>query len=67
VFAGSFLIGFFYGFGAPLYYTFDLNYHILFGGIPETFRNSFSAVKFFFEANWNSYFSYLEDARNSRF
>ncbi len=58
---GSILFGIFFGLFAPVVYTFDESYNIIYGGFVETFENDCSLIKDFWKFNYNSYFDYLRD------
>ena len=58
---GSILFGIFFGLFAPVYFTFDDRYNIIFGGFVETFKENCNIIKEFWKFNYNSYFDYLKD------
>ena len=61
VMTGSILFGIFFGLFAPVYYTFDDRYNIIYGGFVETFKENCNIIKEFWKFNYNSYFDYLKD------
>ena len=58
---GSILFGIIFGLFAPVYFTFDDRYNIIFGGFVETFKENCNIIKEFWKFNYNSYFDYLKD------
>jgi hypothetical protein len=58
---GSILFGIIFGLFAPVYYTFDEEYNIIYGGFAETFEKDCNFIEDFWEFNYNSYFNYLSD------
>jgi hypothetical protein len=58
---GSILFGIFFGLFAPVFFTFDDSYNIIYGGFYETFKEDCHIIKEFWNFNYNSYFNYLRD------
>ena len=59
VLIGGSIFGFFYGLFCPTIRTFDKNYHIIFGGFIDVFKDIFDFINSFWEYNYVDYFSYL--------
>ena len=58
---GSILFGIIFGLFAPVVFTFDEKYNLIYGGFYETFKEDCHIIKEFWEFNYHSYFDYLRD------
>ena len=65
VFASS-LYGIFYGLFGPVFYTFNPDYNIIYGGIIDVFKDTFKFIKEFWRFNYNSYFTYLREIEEKK-
>jgi hypothetical protein len=57
----SSILGIFYGLFCPTIRTFMPEYHLLYGGFVDVFKDIFNFISDFFEFNSRSYFSYLRE------
>ena len=65
VFASS-LYGIFYGLFGPVFYTFNPDYNIIYGGIIDVIKDTFKFIKEFWRYNYNSYFIYLREIEEKK-
>ena len=57
---GSIFFGIIFGLFAPVYFTFNESYNIIYGGFVETFEKDWDIIKEFWKYNYEVYFKYLK-------
>ena len=61
VLVGSIIFGILFGLFYPVSRTFDDTSNIIYGGFAETFEGTCEVIKYFWDYNYNRYFSYLRE------
>jgi hypothetical protein len=65
MFTGS-VFGILYGLFCPVVRTFDSGFNIFYGGFVDVFKDVFEFIKKFWQFNYISYFSYLQEIENRK-